>query len=157
MGVNHSYMLYFQRKDLWHAMDGLLTMAFEVLSDPRRLKAIPAERMLAITREIGALQDGEDRYRLSQEALRQAEQNWGAAVVAKDYATLEQIYGDGLLYAHSDGRIESKAQYLEQLKTGSTRYDVIDHEAMDIRVYGDAALVPTGAMSPLVSAAWMFR
>lgn len=27
MGVNHSYMLYFQRKDLWHAMDGLLTMA----------------------------------------------------------------------------------------------------------------------------------
>ena len=35
------------------AGDGLLTMAFEVLSDPRRLKAIPAERMLAITREIG--------------------------------------------------------------------------------------------------------
>jgi geranylgeranyl diphosphate synthase type II len=34
------------------AGDGLLTMAFEVLSDPRRLKAIPANRMLAIIREI---------------------------------------------------------------------------------------------------------
>jgi geranylgeranyl diphosphate synthase type II len=34
------------------AGDGLLTMAFEVLSDPRRLKAIPANRMLTIIREI---------------------------------------------------------------------------------------------------------
>jgi geranylgeranyl diphosphate synthase type II len=34
------------------AGDGLLTMAFEVLSDPRRLRAIPANRMLTIIREI---------------------------------------------------------------------------------------------------------
>jgi geranylgeranyl diphosphate synthase type II len=34
------------------AGDGLLNMAFEVLSDPRRLKAIPANRLLAIIREI---------------------------------------------------------------------------------------------------------
>lgn len=34
------------------AGDGLLNMAFEVLSDPRRTKAIPANRLVAITREI---------------------------------------------------------------------------------------------------------
>jgi geranylgeranyl diphosphate synthase type II len=34
------------------AGDGLLTMAFEALSDPRRLKALPAPRLLAITHEI---------------------------------------------------------------------------------------------------------
>lgn len=34
------------------AGDGLLNMAFEVLSDPTRLKAVPSKRMLAITREI---------------------------------------------------------------------------------------------------------
>lgn len=34
------------------AGDGLLTMAFEALSDPRRLKAIPAPGLLAIIREI---------------------------------------------------------------------------------------------------------
>jgi len=27
MGINHSYMLFFQRQDLWHALDGLLTIA----------------------------------------------------------------------------------------------------------------------------------
>jgi geranylgeranyl diphosphate synthase type II len=34
------------------AGDGLLNMAFEILSDPRRLKAVPANRLIAITREI---------------------------------------------------------------------------------------------------------
>ena len=34
------------------AGDGLLNMAFEVLSDPRRLKAVPAGRILAIIREL---------------------------------------------------------------------------------------------------------
>jgi geranylgeranyl diphosphate synthase, type II len=34
------------------AGDGLLTLAFEVLSDPRRLKAVPAARLVAIIREI---------------------------------------------------------------------------------------------------------
>src|SRR5574341_1224407 len=34
------------------AGDGLLNRAFEVLSDPRRLKAVPANRLIAIIREI---------------------------------------------------------------------------------------------------------
>ena len=34
------------------AGDGLLNLAFEVLSDPRRLKVVPANRMLAIIAEI---------------------------------------------------------------------------------------------------------
>ena len=34
------------------AGDGLLNLAFEVLSDPRRLKTIPAQRLVAIIREV---------------------------------------------------------------------------------------------------------
>ncbi len=34
------------------AGDGLLNMAFEALSDPRRLKAVPAKRLVGIIREI---------------------------------------------------------------------------------------------------------
>lgn len=36
------------------AGDGLLNMAFEVLSDPRLVKALPANRLIAIIREIAA-------------------------------------------------------------------------------------------------------
>ena len=34
------------------AGDGLLNLAFEVLSDPRRLKAVPANRLIAVIKEI---------------------------------------------------------------------------------------------------------
>lgn len=34
------------------AGDGLLTLAFEVLSDPRRLKTVPAARLIAIIKEV---------------------------------------------------------------------------------------------------------
>jgi len=36
------------------AGDGLLNMAFEVLSDPRRTKVVPSNRLIAIIKEIGA-------------------------------------------------------------------------------------------------------
>jgi geranylgeranyl diphosphate synthase type II len=36
------------------AGDGLLNLAFEVLSDPRRTKAVPANRLIAIIKEISA-------------------------------------------------------------------------------------------------------
>jgi len=36
------------------AGDGLLNMAFEALSDPRRLKAVPANRLIAIIKEISS-------------------------------------------------------------------------------------------------------
>jgi geranylgeranyl diphosphate synthase type II len=36
------------------AGDGLLNRAFEVLSDPRRIKAVPANRLVAIIKEISA-------------------------------------------------------------------------------------------------------
>jgi geranylgeranyl diphosphate synthase type II len=35
------------------AGDGLLNLAFEVLSDPRRTEAVPAKRLIAIIKEIG--------------------------------------------------------------------------------------------------------
>src|SRR5512142_972211 len=34
------------------AGDGLLTLAFEVLSDPRRIKTVPAARLIAIIKEV---------------------------------------------------------------------------------------------------------
>ena len=36
------------------AGDGLLSMAFEVLSDPRQLKSVPANRLIAIIKEISS-------------------------------------------------------------------------------------------------------
>ena len=72
--------------------------------------------------------------------LRAAEKSWGAALVARDAVALEKIYTAELIYAHSTGKVENKAQYLERLKGGKQRYDAVTHESMQISRYGDAAV-----------------
>ncbi len=72
--------------------------------------------------------------------LRAAEKAWGAALVTRDAAALERIYTSELIYAHSTGKVETKAQYLERLKGGKQRYDAVIHESTQIARYGDAAV-----------------
>jgi|YelNatPaOPRAMG01_1025707.scaffolds.fasta_scaffold00307_38 ketosteroid isomerase-like protein len=70
-----------------------------------------------------------------------AERAWARAVVQRDFATLEKILAADLIYAHSTGVIENKQQYLGKLRSGVQRYDAIEHGALTVRLYGDAAVV----------------
>jgi ketosteroid isomerase-like protein len=72
--------------------------------------------------------------------IRKAEQGWVAAVVKNDFAALDRILGDQLIYAHSTGVIETKAEYLGRLRKGAQKYDAIEHQQLTIRVYGDSAV-----------------
>lgn len=68
------------------------------------------------------------------------EREWAHAVVAQDFDRLEDIYDDGLIYAHSTGAIETKAEYMGKLRQGSARYDAIDHEQTTVRMHGKSAV-----------------
>ncbi|MBL0159301.1 MAG: nuclear transport factor 2 family protein [Bryobacterales bacterium] len=72
--------------------------------------------------------------------IRAAEKAWGAALVARDGAALEKIYTPELIYAHSTGKVETKAQYMERLKGGKQRYDSVTHESTQVVRYGDSAV-----------------
>jgi len=70
-----------------------------------------------------------------------AEKAWARSVVKRDLAALDKILADDLIYAHSTGVIETKADYVGKLRSGAQRYDAIEHSSMTIRTYGDAAVV----------------
>ena len=72
--------------------------------------------------------------------IANAEKGWAAAVVALDFTALDKIYRDDLIYAHSTGIIETKAQYLAKLKTGKQKYTAIEHHETMVRRQGDAAV-----------------
>ena len=91
--------------------------------------------MIALFAGLGTLQSAGPEAE-----VRNAERDWAAAVVAHDYAALEQILADQLIYAHSTGTVESKKEYLEKLRSNAQRYDVIKHASMKVKVYGDAAV-----------------
>ena len=69
-----------------------------------------------------------------------ADKAWAQAVTSGNFAKLQRVLDDELIYAHSTGNIETKAEYLAKLKSGSQKYDVIDHEKSTVRVHGDAAI-----------------
>ena len=77
----------------------------------------------------------------SEEELRQAETGWAAAVQKADFAALERILGDRLIYNHSTGVVEDKQQYLGRLRKGLQKYELIEHADMQVRAYGDAGVV----------------
>ena len=51
--------------------------------------------------------------------ILEAEKRWAKAVIALDFAALEKIYHDGLIYAHSSGVIETKGEYMASCEPAS--------------------------------------
>lgn len=76
----------------------------------------------------------------AEQEIREAEKAWASAVMGGDWDALEKILDEQLIYAHSTGSIESKAEYLGRLRRGAQRYDLIEHQKIAVKVHGDAAV-----------------
>jgi ketosteroid isomerase-like protein len=76
----------------------------------------------------------------AEDEVRAAEKAWADAVKVRDFAALERIYTDQLVYAHATGAIENKSEYLGRLRSGAQRYDGVDQESVTIRTYGNSAV-----------------
>ena len=59
------------------------------------------------------------------------------AQVKKDYAVLEKMLGDDLVYTHGDGHENTKAEYIQSIKDGKSQYGKIDVDAVNVRAYND--------------------
>ena len=66
---------------------------------------------------------------------------WKQAMLMRDRAALEVLYAPGLMYVHSSGKQESKAEAIEAVFAGKDRYEAIDLQDMSVSVYGNTALV----------------
>jgi len=64
-----------------------------------------------------------------------------AAMAAHDVATLEKLFHDELIYTHSSAVVDTRASYLEALKSGHTRYHSVQRSDEKVRVCGDSALI----------------
>src|SRR5918992_3843401 len=77
-----------------------------------------------------------------EDAIKQAERDWATGVVKKDYAVLDRVLADDLAYTHSDGRLDTKKELIDSLRSGKQTYDAAEHQSIDVRLLGkDVALV----------------
>ena len=80
----------------------------------------------------------------SADAVKAAEKAWASATVAGDEAALKQILADDLTYTHSTGDTDKKAAFIGNLK-GARKYHKLNHESMDVRLYGNTAVLTATA------------
>ena len=62
-------------------------------------------------------------------------------MIETDLATLDQLLDDRVSYAHSSGVRDTKAEYLEKVRSGYYDYVRVDHPAERVEVVGDTAIV----------------
>ena len=75
--------------------------------------------------------------------IKLAEQKWIAAVKSQDRSAMDGILASELIYTHSTGLVEDKAQYIAAVTSGNQKYDSIEYEAPSIRTYANTAVVAT--------------
>lgn len=83
--------------------------------------------------------------------INELEKRRFAAQVGKDAATLNQILADDLVYVHSSGTVENKAEFVANVLAGKLVYGKIEVERAQVRFFGSVAVV-TGTANMEVSA-----
>ena len=73
--------------------------------------------------------------------VRQAQAARFAAMMRADVQAVAEHLGDELTYTHSGGDTETKAQFLETLRSGRIKYEQIEPADIVVRVYGRTAVV----------------
>jgi len=64
-----------------------------------------------------------------------------AAMTRQDIKALQPMLADDLIYCHSNGRCENKAQLLESIRTGRIRYRAVDILSLRPRTAAGAVIV----------------
>jgi hypothetical protein len=74
-------------------------------------------------------------------ALKAAEAARFQANVDADAKVLGQVLDDALEYVHSNGELNSKAEFIDSLTSGKRDYVATTFEIQGIRILGDVAIV----------------
>jgi hypothetical protein len=71
----------------------------------------------------------------------EAEKQRFEAQMKKDYAMLDRVLADDLVYNHSNGNTDNKQSYIQSIRDGKSKYDSIESLEQKARVYGNTAII----------------
>jgi hypothetical protein len=74
-------------------------------------------------------------------AVEQAGETLRKLMINPDQPALEQIFADQLSYGHSDGRVQTKAEFVDALVNGKSVFKSISLTGQTISIVGDIAIV----------------
>jgi hypothetical protein len=74
------------------------------------------------------------------EALRGEDARY-VAQTARDFAALQQLIGDDLVYIHSSAIVDNKASYIDTQRAGTVIYRTMRRSDVTVRTYGCLAMI----------------
>ena len=91
----------------------------------------------------GAVAHGADAA--GEAAVLRADQARLAAMMASDGPALGRIFSDDVLFVHSDGRVETKADYIKNMTAQDTAYADVKTSDLQLKSVTSDVIVLTGA------------
>ncbi|GBL60817.1 hypothetical protein PCLA_21f0027 [Pseudomonas citronellolis] len=70
-------------------------------------------------------------------------------LVEEDHAGLERLFADDLLYVHTTGLVQDKAQYLDYARH-AVRYLAVERGELQVRLFGDGLVLMSGPQCNLL-------
>ena len=64
-----------------------------------------------------------------------------AAQMRNDFAAMERLFGDDLVYIHSSTVQDTKASFIESMRSGAVKYRSMKRGEVKVRTYGCIAIV----------------
>ena len=72
--------------------------------------------------------------------LKRIERELAAAVLHVDLAILERTYADDFRFTHSTGNVQTKAEWLRDLRSGETSYTARSIDSIEVELHDDVAI-----------------
>ena len=76
-----------------------------------------------------------------QKAVLTIDQERTDAQIKQDAATLDRLLGDDLTYVHASGLVQSKAEFIADLKSSKRVYKSVINSDVNVRLLQDAAVI----------------
>jgi ketosteroid isomerase-like protein len=77
----------------------------------------------------------------AEKEVRAVEAARATALVHSDIAALDRIMADNATYVHASGRVDTKASYLDGIRSGDLHYLEMNPMTLHVRVSGNMAVV----------------
>ena len=90
--------------------------------------------LLLLTMSVAVAQTDKGSVAQQIDALERQRFN---AQVSKDFAFLEKVFADDLIYTHSSGKVDNKTNYINSIREGKSVYEKIDVENISVRSYSN--------------------
>ena len=75
------------------------------------------------------------------DGVREASAGWRDAAIKQDKIGLDRWLADDLVYAHSSGLTQNKAEYIAAVTKGPSHYESFQESETKITIYGTAAVL----------------